>query len=373
MERRRFLRNAGAGIVGVSALAGCRSPSGDDEGPTRTDSGNGTTTGAATTTSLGGTLRVATYSSFTGEGTAGNWLKSAFESKYPDATVEFTTPENGLNQYVQRANEGAPIDADLYVGLNTGELARADEQLDESLFQSLREDVAGTDRIKGGLDIDPEGRALPYDTGYISLVYDENEVAQPETFDALLEPEYEGDLIVQNAQQSDPGRAFLLWTILAKDVDGYLDYWQGLQDNGVTIMSDWEPAYEAYMNDEAPMIVSYSTDQVYYHGEDVDMAKHQVGFLEDQGYANPEALAMFSSASNGDLGRRFVEFVLSEEAQAEIAERNVQFPAVEGVEMSEEFERYAYEPPEPVTFTYEELAGNVSTWIEDWARQVASK
>jgi len=259
------------------------------------------------------------------------------------------------------------------VGLNTGELARADEQLDESLFQSLREDVAGTDRIKGGLDIDPEGRALPTIRGTSAWCTTRTKSHSPRPSTPCFRTGYEGDLIVQNAQQSDPGRAFLLWTILAKDVDGYLDYWQGLQDNGVTIMSDWEPAYEAYMNDEAPMIVSYSTDQVYYHGEDVDMAKHQVGFLEDQGYANPEALAMFSSASNGDLGRRFVEFVLSEEAQAEIAERNVQFPAVEGVEMSEEFERYAYEPPEPVTFTYEELAGNVSTWIEDWARQVASK
>jgi len=326
MERRRFLRNAGAGIVGVSALAGCRSPSGDDEGPTRTDSGNGTTTGAATTTSLGGTLRVATYSSFTGEGTAGNWLKSAFESKYPDATVEFTTPENGLNQYVQRANEGAPIDADLYVGSTPANSpGPTSNSTNRCSSRSVRTSPVPT-ASRAASTSTPRGvRFLRYGVHQPGVRRERSRTARDLRRPAS-EPEYEGDLIVQNAQQSDPGRAFLLWTILAKDVDGYLDYWQGLQDNGVTIMSDWEPAYEAYMNDEAPMIVSYSTDQVYYHGEDVDMAKHQVGFLEDQGYANPEALAMFSSASNGDLGRRFVEFVLSEEAQAEIAERNVQFP-----------------------------------------------
>ena len=35
--------------------------------------------------------------------------------------------------------------------------------------------------------------------------------------------------------------------------------------------------------------------------------------------------------------------------------------------------QYAHQPPEPVTFTYEELKGNVSGWIDAWARQFASK
>jgi thiamine transport system substrate-binding protein len=193
------------------------------------------------------------------------------------------------------------------------------------------------------------------------------------TFDRLLEPELEGDLIAQNAQQSDPGRAFLLWTIDAKGADGYLDYWQGLVDNGVQVLSDWEPAYNAYLDGEAPMVVSYSTDQVYYHGEGVDMSRHQVGFIEDQGYANPEAMAAFAGSDQLGLAARFMDFVLTERAQAEIAVRNVQFPAVEGVDPGEEFSQYAYEPPEPVTFTYDELAGNVDTWIDEWARQVASE
>jgi thiamine transport system substrate-binding protein len=111
---------------------------------------------------------------------------------------------------------------------------------------------------------------------------------------------------------------------------------------------------------------------VYYHGEGVDMSRHQVGFLNDQGYANPEAMAMFADSDRQELAQRFMEFVLTPEAQAEIAVRNVQFPAVEGVDPGEEFTRYAYEPPEPVTFTYDELAGNVSTWVDEWARQIVS-
>jgi thiamine transport system substrate-binding protein len=316
---------------------------------------------------------VATYSSFTGEGTAGTWLKGAFEERYPDVTVEYTTPSNGINQYVQRARQGAPIDVDAYVGLNTGELVRVDETLDDPLFAEIEGRLAGAGDVKSELRIDPDGRAIPYDTGYISLVYDEDEVSSPGTFDALVQPEYEGDLITQNAQQSDPGRAFLLWTIIATGEDGYLDYWADLVDNGVRVLSDWEPAYQAYLNEEAPMVVSYSTDQVYYHGEGVDMSRHQVGFLNDQGYANPETMAVFADADNPEAALALFEFALTPEAQAEIAVRNVQFPAVEGVDPGEEFSTYAFEPPEPVTFTYDDLAGNVSSWIDRWARQVATK
>ena len=355
MKRRTFLAGTGLGVAGLTGLSGCSG-----------------TQSTATPNALEGTLTVATYASFTGEETAGNWLKSAFESEYPDATVEFQTPQSGINQYIQRKSEGAPIDADMFVGLNTGELVRADEQLDSQLFAQTDGQVAGADSVKSALNFDPDGRVIPYDTGYISLVYDEGEVDNPGTFDALLEPAYEDGLIAQNAQQSDPGRAFLLWTIHEMGADSYLDYWQGLLDNGVQILSDWQPAYQAYQDEEAPMVVSYSTDQVYYHGEGVDMSRHQVGFLNDQGYANPEGMAQFADADNPELARRFMEFVLTSEAQAEIATRNVQFPAVEGVDPGGDFGEYALEPPEPVTFSYDELSGNVSGWIEEWARQIAS-
>lgn len=137
------------------------------------------------------------------------------------------------------------------------------------------------------------------------------------------------------------------------------------------VLDDWRPSYDAFLNGERPMVVSYSTDQVYYNDED-QLPRHQVGFLNDQGYANPEAVARFADADNPDLAAEFVEFMLTDEAQRNIAVNNVQFPATTTAELPEEYAQYAYEPPEPVTFTYEELAGNVDAWTEAWARQVAT-
>ncbi|WP_254838958.1 thiamine ABC transporter substrate-binding protein [Natronomonas marina] len=345
MRRRTFVAGLGAGVAATAGCLGNQGTSGD------------------------GVVTVATYESFVdGNEPAGPWLKQAFESRRDDdVTVEFQVPESGINQYIQRARQGADIDADLYVGLNVDELIRLDEQLDEALFDSIDGDLEGGDRVLEELRFDPDGRAVPYDTGYISLVYDESEV-EPETFADLTAERNRGDLITQNAQQSDPGRAFLLWTIHEFGEDGYLDYWADLQENEVRILGSWDAAYNgAYRNGEAPMVVSYSTDQVYYG----DTTRHQIGFLNDQGYANPEGMARFADAGDPEAAADFMEFVLTSEAQGEIAMRNVQFPAVDDAALDEEFERFAKVPPEPVTFTYEELTGNLEGWIEDWARQIA--
>lgn len=358
MRRRSFLASAG---VTVAALSGCTG-NGDGDGNGNGD-GNGTATG--TPGSSIETLTVATYESFVdGSDPAGPWVKENFEAEY-DAEIEFRTPDNGINQYIQRAKQGADIGADLFVGLNVDELIRVDEQLDEALFDSLDGDLERSDRVRDHLRFDPQSRTVPYDTGYITLVYDENE-AEPTTFEDLTKSEHAGRIITQNAQQSDPGLAFLLWTIHEFGEDGYLDYWQRLQDNDIRILGSWNDAYNAYLNEEGDIVVSYSTDQVY----NGDEPRHQIGFLNEQGYAQPEGMARFAATDNAEAARQLMEFILTPEAQGQIAEKNVQYPAVDDAKLDEEFAQLAHEPPEPVSFGYDDLAGNLETWVDDWARQV---
>jgi thiamine transport system substrate-binding protein len=373
MRRRSFLATAGAG---VAALAGCLGDGGGgdgDDGATGTAGGgtettDGGTTEGTTTGTPGGDDRlvVATYPTWVeGDSPAGTWVKDAFEAE-TGVTVEYTTPESRFNYYIRRAAQGAPIDADLYLGLNVDQLIDLDEQVDEAVLAELSVDAP----IREGLRFDPQGRAIPYDTGYISLVYDETAVDPPATFDDLLADEYRGDLLAQNAQTSATGRAFMLHTVKAKGTDGYLDYWRDLQANDVRILGSWSDAYAAYENGEAPMVVSYSTDQVYAQQAGQDLSRHQVGFLNDQAYANPEGVARFATSERAELAERFVEFLFEPEVQGEIARRNVQYPATTNADLPEEFSQYTFEPEEPVTFTYEELKGNVDEWVDQWAREI---
>jgi len=386
MDRRTFLRRGGA--VGAALLAGCSAEQVDSDGTT-TDAGAGTTSGDGTTattaesttrgTTVGGGTRslvVATYAPFVDAPSTspGAWVKSAFEEEF-DAELIWQTPENEVNFFIERANAGVDIDADVYVGLNTDMLIRVDQNLQSGPLFAEAGDLAGGENVKDSLRFDPQGRAVPYDTGYISLVWDatadDGEFVAPETFDGLLESGYEGDLLAQNPSSSATGRAFLLHTIKAKGPDGYLDYWRGLRENGVRVLGTWSDSYSAYSNGEAPMVVSYSTDQVYANRSDQNMQRHQIRFLNDQGYANPEGMARFADTDAPDLARSFMEFMLRPEVQGEIAVRNVAFPAVTNAEMPEEYAQYAQEPPEAVTFSYDELKGNVSEWVDQWQREFA--
>jgi thiamine transport system substrate-binding protein len=381
MKRRDYLR--GAGAAGVAALvAGCSADGGGEtETDTPTDGGAGggtdtpTTTPSGTTTGGGGpaTLVVATYGPFIDAPSTspGAWIKSAFESEF-DARLVWQTPESEVNYFIERKLQGVSAEADVYVGLNVDQLIRIDEKLDDALFAEAG-DLAGMGDVKTDLQFDPQGRAVPYDTSYVSIVYNENVATAPETFDGLLDPEFSGDLLAQNPTATQTGRAFLLHTVANRGEDGYLDYWSQLQDNDVRVLGSWSDSYSAYLGGEAPMVVSYSTDQVYAARDDQPLSEHQIRFLDGEGYANPEGMARFADADSPELATRFLAFMLRPEVQGQIAQRNVAFPATTTAELPEEFSRYAKEPPNPVTFTYDELQGNVGEWVDAWARQFASK
>ncbi|ESS04609.1 MAG: ABC transporter periplasmic binding protein, thiB subfamily [uncultured archaeon A07HR67] len=372
---RRYTRRgvlALGGAAGAAGLAGCSATPSD--GGTGSDGENGDATP---------TLTVATYESFIDAPSVspGEWVKTEFESRV-DAELEWATPDNEVNYYVERATSGAPIDADLYVGLTTEDLVRVDETVDDDLFAAAGE-VDGADTVRDGLRFDPFDRAVPFDTGYVSLVYDGTETTAPETFAGLLEDGHTGDLIAQNPGGSATGRAFLLHTVSrfgdGEAIEGddgdadydYLDYWAELQANDVRVLGSWEDAYSAWSGDEAPMVVSYSTDQVFADMEDANLEEHQIRFLNDQAYATPEGMAVFADADEPDLAREFMSFLLEPDVQGEIAERNVAFPATDAAELPDGYADLAKTPAEAVTFNYDELQGSLDGWISEWERQFA--
>ena len=378
--RRRLLTVGGA--AGAIALAGCSAEQTGDETDDGADDDETDEDGDEAETP---TLTVATYGSFIDAPSVspGEWLKEEFESRF-DAELEWATPDNEINHYIERVQSGAAVDADVYVGFNTEDLVRIDEQLDDGLFAEAG-DIDGLDDVREGLRFDPFDRAVPFDTGYISLVYDGTETEAPETFDGLLDEEHRGALIAQNPGASTTGRAFLLHTIhrfgdgeggVIDGADGdaeydYLDYWADLQENDVRVLGSWSDSYSAWSEGEAPMVVSYSTDQVFASAEGANLEEHQIRFLNDQAYANPEGMAVFNDADHPDLAREFMSFMLEPAVQGEIAERNVAFPATETAELPDDYAELAQAPDDPVTFTYEELQGSVGDWVSAWERQFA--
>ena len=366
-RRRSFLRAlGGAATVG---LAGC---AGEDASSEESTASSGQT-GSATPTER--TLRVAAYESFVDapSTSAGDWVKTEFESRHDNLTLEWVIRDGGLQHFFQRQQQGASLDADAFVGVTAPDLVKADDELDDPLFEPFDPSAVGnSDNVVDAYQFDPKRRVLPTGASYVSFVYDENEISSPETLDALTTDAYADSLLLANPQSTTTGLLFLLWTIHTKGAENYLDYWDALVDNGISILGSWGDAYAAYSEEEKPMVVSYSTDQVFADQNDANLEAHKIRFLNDQGYANPEGMAVFDGADTPDLAREFMSFLLRPDIQGEIAVRNVQFPATESADLPEDYAELAQEPPEPVTFGYDELKGSVSGWISDWERQFAS-
>ncbi|EMA40925.1 thiamine ABC transporter substrate-binding protein [Halobiforma nitratireducens] len=393
MRRRALVRSIGVGstvaIGGLGSLAGCLTRSPEENGPEPEPDDEET-------------LRIATYSSMvTGETPAGEWLAEAFEAEHEDdPEIVWTVAEAGIENYVRRAQLEAPIDADLFLGLTPPELVYVDETLQAGrLFETLdRDRLAHVDRVQPALvDAvdDPRDRLFPFDTGYVTVVADATALEDgdgdgdgdgdddddndddespgvPESLADLLEPKYEDALVVQDPRRSDPGRAFLLWTV-AEYGDEYLEYWRELRENGVRVRQRWTDAYrESYLEGERPLVVSYSTDRVGASAAGRELRGHTVTPLEGTGVETVESVAVFAESPRTELAYDFVDFLLSRPAQREIALRNVQFPAVEPayVDLDERFAEHAIEPEESVTFTYDDLRGTMTGRLEEWEREI---
>ncbi|SIR93506.1 thiamine ABC transporter substrate-binding protein [Natronorubrum thiooxidans] len=370
MKRRTVVRAIGAtGTSAVAGFAGCLTRNGDDEPPDGPENGDP----EPDEPEYDGTLRIATYRSMvTGPNPAGPWLEESFLEAYPDAELEWIVPTEGVEHYVRRGEYAAEIDVDILLGFTVGDLARIDDRVGEGgLLRELNRDrIDGSERIRDELALgDPHGRGLAYDTGYVSLVYDEDELEGPETFDDLLDPAYAETLLAQHPGHSMPGQAFLLWTIEAMGEADAFDYWADLVGNGVEVRNSWSDTYyDAYLDEHRPLVVSYSSDPIFAAVDDRDSARHQVAFPNEEGYALPEGMGIFDAATEPDLAYAFLEFVLSSEIQSELARRNVQFPAIEDESVAPRplFEETARRPPEPISTSYTELRGALEAWLTDW-------
>ncbi|MFB6269107.1 MAG: thiamine ABC transporter substrate binding subunit [Halobacterium sp.] len=378
-SRRSFV--AAVGSATALGLAGCLETTDTGSDATTTESttaGTTTTTGGTTATTSGepATLTMGTTQAYVDavSTSAGDWVKQTFESEY-DVDFEWAVRENELNDFIQRKQEGVDLGADGYVGVTPTGLVRADRNLDSSLFEAF-----DTSRIPNNGDVvdayrfDPQQRVLPTGASYVCIVYDENAVDEPQTLEDLTKDPWAGELLLPNPQDTVTGLSFLLWTVKQYGTDGYLDYWDRLIDNGLQTTGSWNAAYSAYSNEEAAMVVSYSTDQVYAsQAENTDMSRHQIAFPNNQGYAYVSGTARFAGSEKDDLLHTFADFMLDADTQREVAVKNVGIPTVSDASLPEDMQQYVHTPEQPLQYGYETLRDKADEWREQVSQRIATQ
>jgi len=260
-------------------------------------------------------LTVMTYDSFVADWGPGPAIEAAFE-KTCGCDLQFVAAGDGAALLARILLEGARSDADVVLGLDTNLTERAAES---GLF--AEHGMSGDWDIPGGWS-DP--LFLPYDWGYFAFVYDKSKLAEPPTsLDALAESDT--TILIEDPRSSTPGLGLLYWIKEAKG-DGAGAFWSELADNIVTVTPGWDQAYGMFLEGEADMVLSYTTSPAYHLIAEGDDSK-AAAIFEDGHYMQVEVMGLLASSDQPELGRQFLAFMASDEAQAILPTTNWMYPA----------------------------------------------
>ena len=264
--------------------------------------------------------------------------------------------------------------ADVLYGIDNTFLSRA---LEEDIFEPYA--PSGQDRVPESLQLDPQGRANPINYGDVCINYDkayfgENDLYLPETLSDLTNPQYNGLLVVENPATSSPGLAFLLATIAEFGPEGYLDFWQGLKENGVVVVNDWETAYYTNFSGSVgqggqPMVVSYGTSpaaEVIFAEQELAESPTASLVAENMCFRQVEFAGILKGTQNRKAAEQFMDFMLSIPFQEDIPMNMFVFPANPDAVVPAEFLDHVQVPESPATLEPGIVAANRETWIEAW-------
>ena len=302
------------------------------------------------------TLHIYTYDSFAAEWGPGPALKADFEAEC-GCTVEFTAADSSIGALRRVQLEGPTTQADLIVGLDT---AIAGEARATGLFADHEIDL-------GGLALPEEwtdAQFVPFDYAHFSFVYDTDTVTTPpKSFEELIALADDFKIVVQDPRSATPGLGLVLW-IRAAYGDRAAEIWAGLKPHILTVTREWSESYNLFLTGEADMALSYTTSPAYHIVSEEDDTIHAALFEEGH-YPQIEVAGLLKSSDQGELGRRFLQYLAGPGGQKVIPTTNWMFPVIDlGADLDPGFGTLP-QPEKTLTLPYSEIEANRDSWIDE--------
>ncbi len=278
-------------------------------------------------------LTVYAYDTFCGDWGAGNKVVAAFEEK-TGIKVNLVSCGATVEMINKIRMEGDKCPADIILGVSDDVASKAYDLV-------MSDETSELANIPDELKFDPENRLIPFDYGAYAFVYDsESGIEEPKSLSDLTKDEYKGKVILIDPRTSSVGMGLLLWTYNALG-EGYLDWWEKMKDNALTIASGWSSAYGLFTEGEAPIVISYTTSPVY-HVMNEDTTRYQALIFSDGHEATIESVGILKNAKHSDQAKAFIDFLLTD-GQLETAIANSMYPANTSLELPSAFD-YAQKP-----------------------------
>ena len=312
-----------------------------------------------------GTLVLLTHDSFAAQ----TELIEAFEQEH-NVTVEIVKGGDA-NQVVNRAilAAGNP-EADLLFGVDNLTFQRAIEAgVFEDYEAERRSDIPADVLAQFGHSL----AVTPTDYGFVNINFDRAAGdAPPSTFEDLLEPEWRGQLVVEDPATSSPGLQFLASTVAALGEGGWQQFWRDLRANDVLITDGWSEAYYTHFSvygGDRTLVVSYTTSpaaEVFFSSEvpaerveEPPTANVIPGAL----FRQVEAVGVLRGADNPDLAREFIDFMLSDEFQAQIPETMFVYPVISGLTLPDWWQ---WAEVDVTVASLDVSQDEIDRWIIEW-------
>jgi thiamine transport system substrate-binding protein len=302
-------------------------------------------------------LTIYTYDSFVSDYGPGKKIKAAFE-KTCDCEVVYVTAGDGVALLNKIKLEGASTKADVVLGLDS----------------SLTTEATATGRF-GFSNVDtskvtvPNGWTdkyfVPFDWGHFAVIYDTEKMkVPPKSLDELVNGDPEQKIILEDPRTSTPGLGFMLWM---RSVYGNKagEAWAKLKPRVLTTAPSWDAAYGLFTKGEAPMVLSYTTSPAY-HMEVERTERYQAAEFSEGHYAQVEVAGVIGSATQQDLGRKFLAFMLTSDFQDEIPTTNWMMPAGETKAALPASFAKVITPSKTFLFSGDEVNANHKAWADEW-------
>lgn len=267
-----------------------------------------------------GKLLVWTYDSFVSEWGLAGPLAKLYKEK-AGVEVEFVSKGDGgalLAALLQAPKGQAP---DLAVGLDDRQVGKA---LQSGLFAETK--PANLAKVASSSIVDDKNRLVPFDYGAFALIWDsQSGIKPPASLEDLASPYYAKKLILMDPRTSTPGLGFLAW-VEAVYGQGWKDYLARLSPSVLAMTPGWDAGYGLFTKGEAPLVLSYSTSPAYHKAYEKSERYKTLVFAE--GHPTQIELAgVLKPSRRRKEAEKFLDFLLSDEAQALVPETQWMYPA----------------------------------------------
>ena len=333
--------------------------------------------GSESTSEDSNVLRILSYDAF---GISNEMLASFTNETGIDVKLTREGDAGGVLATALQTREGDLYD--LVLGIDNSYLGAA---LAADLFQPLDVDRSGlSERALASYDGD---LAIPFDVGSVCLNYDstyvdDENVTVPESLWDFTTSNWTGKVAVENPRTSSPGRAFMIATATHLGED-YGDWWAAMNANDVIVSDGWTEAYEVHYsagygvwNDgfigDAKAVVSYchSPGVEAYFG---DNWTNSVALdIPGASFGQIEYAALLAGSKNGEAAKAFVEWLISEDINAQMPMLNLMYPAIAGGELPEEAGyRWHSVVPTDAVVSPETIEADIADWLDAWDTSMA--